>query len=344
MSIARIVFAPLALVLLLGCKPGATGGGSAPLATSELPDVVATVDGQPITRKELEEQATPQLAKIKAQIYEVHRMTLDGLIGDRLLEKAAKAAGKSPDEFVRQEVDSQVTPPTDAEMKTFYEQRKEQMGGKKFEEIKPQIVQYLAGMKRQQKEQALGKKLRDGAQIKVNIDAPRVKVEMGADTPTIGPDSAKVKIIEFTDYQCPFCGRARASINQVLETYKDKVQYGLRDFPLSFHKDALKASEAADCAGEQGKYWELNKVLFEHQQALGVDKLKEYAAQIKLDTKKFDECLDSGKMEEKVRANQAAGSAAGVSGTPAFFINGIPLSGARPFAEFQKIIDAELAK
>lgn len=325
------------------CTPNGGAVGTT-ASISSLPDVVATIDGQPITSKDLEEQAAAQLGKVKAQIYEVHRMTLDGIIGDKLVEKAAKTAGKTPEEFIKLEVDDKVTPANDAEMKAFYEQRKAQMGGKKFEDIKGQIAQYLAGMKRQQAEQALGKKLRDGAQIKINLEPPRVKVEIGEGTPTRGPKDAKITIVEFTDYECPFCGRARGALKQVLDTYKDKVQYALRDFPLSFHQNAVKAHQAAYCAKEQDKFWDMNDKLFSNQQALGLDKLRGYAKELGLDTAKFDACLDSDKYIDKIRANQAAGAAAGVSGTPAFFINGIPLSGARPFSEFQKIIDAELAK
>ncbi|MBI2346592.1 MAG: DsbA family protein [Deltaproteobacteria bacterium] len=113
---------------------------------------------------------------------------------------------------------------------------------------------------------------------------------------------------------------------------------------MNFHKNAFKAHEAAHCANDQDKYWEYNTLLFEHQQALEMAQLKSYARQLKLDTAAFDKCLESGKHTAKVQKNLDAGIAAGVNGTPAFFVNGIGLSGARPFEDFKGIIEGELAK
>jgi len=154
----------------------------------------------------------------------------------------------------------------------------------------------------------------------------------------------KVIIEEFSDFQCPFCGRARPTVNQIIETYKDKVQYALRDFPLAFHQDAMPAHMAAHCAGEQGKYWEYSKILFGNQTSLKSDKLKEYSKQVGLDTKKFDECVASNKYAATIQKNIDEASKAGVTGTPSFFINGIMISGAQPFPKFKEIIDAELKK
>jgi protein-disulfide isomerase len=159
----------------------------------------------------------------------------------------------------------------------------------------------------------------------------------------MGPKNAPITIIEFTDYECPFCGRVRPTITQIMDKYKGKVRYVLRDYPLPFHGNAKKASEAAHCAGDQKKYWEMNKLLFQNQKTLGVGELKKYAKDIGLNTGKFDKCLDSGKYTKKVDENQAYGSKVGVNGTPAFFINGIVLSGAQPVGAFTEIIDAELA-
>ena len=123
---------------------------------------------------------------------------------------------------------------------------------------------------------------------------------------------------------------------------QDKIRLVFRQFPLEMHKEAPKAAEAALCANEQGKFWEYHDTLFQNQQALSVENLKTYAGNLKLDTKKFNECLASGKMAATVKADMEAGAKVGVSGTPAFFINGVMLSGAQPFEEFKKVIDEEL--
>ena len=180
--------------------------------------------------------------------------------------------------------------------------------------------------------------------------AQRVQVSVG-DDPALGNKNAKVTIIEFSDFQCPFCKRFHdATWTQLKSTYIDsgKVYFVYRDFPLSFHQNAEKAAEAANCANEQGKFWEYHDIIFKNSQGDGTGladaDLKKYATDLSLDTAKFNTCLDTGKYKAEVSKDQADGSAAGVSGTPSFFINGIQLVGAQPFAAFQQTIDAELAK
>jgi protein-disulfide isomerase len=170
-----------------------------------------------------------------------------------------------------------------------------------------------------------------------------VDVSADDDTPRGSPD-AKVKIIMFSDYQCPYCGRVEPTVEQIRETYGSDVVIYFRDFPLSsLHPYAQKAAEAAECAGEQGKYWEMHDKLFENQGALDVPSLKQYAADLGLDTAAFNSCLDNGDMASEVQNDFNDGQAAGVSGTPTFFINGKMLVGAQPFDAFKAVIDAELA-
>jgi protein-disulfide isomerase len=168
-----------------------------------------------------------------------------------------------------------------------------------------------------------------------------------ADNPSIGDANAPVTIIEFSDFECPFCGRyVTQTYPQIKKDYVDtgKVRIVFRDYPLPFHSNAQKAHEAAECADDQGKFWDMHSKLFSNQQALSVADLKKYAGELALDQTEFDECLDSGKHAAEVQQDLADGSAAGVSGTPSFFVNGLLLVGAQPYSEFKKLIDAELAK
>lgn len=162
-----------------------------------------------------------------------------------------------------------------------------------------------------------------------------------------GDANAPVTIIEFSDYECPFCGRAfQQTYPLIKENYIDtgKVRYVFRDFPLSFHPNAQKAAEAARCAGDQDKYWEMHDKLFQNQATLSVDNYKKWARELGLNGATFDSCLSSNKYADEVQADLAYGSSLGVSGTPAFFINGQMVSGAQPYSVFQQTIDAELAK
>lgn len=164
-----------------------------------------------------------------------------------------------------------------------------------------------------------------------------------------GNSDAVVTIVEFSDFQCTFCKRFYDNaLGQIRSTYIDtgKVKFVYRDFPLGFHQNAQIAAEAAECAGEQGKFWEYHDKIFDNSQSDGTglykDDLKQYAAELGLDAAAFNTCIDSGKYTQEVNDDFNDGSAAGVDGTPTFFINGTKIVGAQPFSNFQQIIDAEL--
>lgn len=185
----------------------------------------------------------------------------------------------------------------------------------------------------------------------VNQPQQPSKIEVSVDDdPVKGSKDAKVTMVEFSDFQCPFCARFYTqTLSQIEQNYikTGKVKFVYRDFPLSFHQYAQKSAEAAECADEQGKFWEYHDVLFQKQDEWstgGSDKLKEYAQNISLDTKKFNECLDSGKYASEVQNDFKDGSNYGVSGTPTFFINGIAVVGAQPYSAFQQTIEQELNK
>ena len=166
------------------------------------------------------------------------------------------------------------------------------------------------------------------------------------DDPGLGPADAGVVIVEFSDFQCFYCARfATETLGQILNTYGKSVRLVYRDFPLiSIHSQAQKAAEAAQCAQEQGKYWEYHDLLFENQQALDIGSLKAYAEQLGLDTDDFDDCLDSGRFASEVAKDLTDGQGYGVTATPTFFINGRLVRGAQPFSVFQALIEEQLAK
>ncbi len=154
-----------------------------------------------------------------------------------------------------------------------------------------------------------------------------------------------VTIVEFSEFQCPFCARVLPATKEVMSRYKGKVRWVVRDFPLSFHDRAKPAAVAAHCALKQGKYWEMYSTLFENQSALSDQDFIAYAEKIKLDKAKWQACVAKPAAELAfIDQNMQSGIRAGVTGTPAFFINGRRLSGAVPFARFKQIIDEELSK
>ena len=183
---------------------------------------------------------------------------------------------------------------------------------------------------------------------KAQPSAPSVNMNDLIDDDTVkGNANAPVTIVEWSDFECPFCARFYSqTLGQIQEKYIDtgKVKIVYRDFPLGFHVNAQKAAEAAECAGEQGKFWEMHDQLFEKGVKEGVSSFKKFASDIGLDTEKFNACLDSGKMASETAKDMQDGQAAGITGTPGFIINGQLISGAQPFSVFQQIIEAELAK
>lgn len=183
--------------------------------------------------------------------------------------------------------------------------------------------------------------------------APVGPIEVDVENePTIGDDNAPVTIVEFTEYQCPFCKRyVDETFSQIKENYIDtgKVKYVIRDFPLPFHGNAQKASEAANCADDQGKYWEYHEKLFAEQETWsekGSDEaiaaFKDYAKNLGLETVEFGKCLDEDAYKDEIDQDLADGQNYGVSGTPSFFINGYLLVGAQPYEAFEQMIEEQL--
>jgi protein-disulfide isomerase len=326
-------------------KNNAPSGPSVPLtqglAQSSKGDVVAELNGQPITEQDLMNRIKPRLARIEGQLFDIKRDGIDQIIEERLLDEEAKKKNTTVQDLLKKEVTDKVGETTDKEIQEFYDQNKARFGTKTLDDLKPQIAAQLKARKAGVYRSNLIDRLMAKADVDIYIQRPRVEVE-AANGPSKGPTNAPVTIIEFTDYQCPFCGRARPTVNEIVDTYKNDVHYVLRNFPLDFHNFAKKAAEAALCSRDQNKYWEYSKKLWENQQALGVDNLKKYAEDLKLDTKKFNECLDSDKTLPEVMKDQQDGAKAGVSGTPSFFINGQSLTGAQPVEAFKKVIDQEL--
>lgn len=183
-----------------------------------------------------------------------------------------------------------------------------------------------------------------GSVAGVALNTGKVEVAITPNDPVRGNSQAKVTIIEFSDFQCPFCGRAEPTLKQIFETYGDQVKLVYKNFPLPFHEHAQDAAIAALCAKDQGKFWEYHDVLFQNQDSLKITDLKKYASDLSLKTQNFNSCLEDKKYKGQIEADMMEGNKLGVRGTPAFFINGRLVSGAQPFENFRTIIDEELKK
>jgi protein-disulfide isomerase len=350
MTPSRSISLALALVavVLSGCSkdpaPAAPAAPAAALVGGEDPSTpVARYGSRTITLKEADAQISAQLKQLDKQRLEARQAAAEQVAIQALVRDEATKAGQSEEAFLKANIDDKLPAPPEDQIKKVFDENKSKMPpGSTLASMREQIIAFLGqDARRKQALQVFGE-LKQKAGFQLLLEAPRVVVE--AKGPSRGPAEAKVTIVEFSDFECPFCGRAEESVTQVMERYPGKVRVVYRHFPLSFHPHAQKAAEAAACADAQGKFWEMHKQLFANQQKLGLQELKVHAQTAGLDAAKFSACLDGSATKAQVDADQKAGAEIGVSGTPAFFINGKMLSGAQPFEEFQKIIDAELAK
>ena len=303
---------------------------------------VAMVAGQPISDDDLLPYIQAQVYQLRLQEYDVKSKALDNLVNQRLLELEAKKRGVPTEKLLEQEADSKTVEPTEAELQALYIVQKEQLG-KPFDEIKPQLQRLLRQAKVQQAREDYYKRLRQQDGASVLLQKP--KLEVAPDPARLrGSSKAQLVILEFSDFQCPYCGAVEPTLKTLLKKYDGKVSLAYRDLPLrDIHPQAQLAAEASRCAAEQGKFWEYHDLLFANQNKLNREGLVEQARTVKVDEKQFDSCLSSGKYRAQIEQEAQLGLRAGLTGTPGFFINGNMLSGNLPQDSFEKFIEAGLA-
>ena len=327
----------------LACQP--KDGGSPAAKSAAESAVVAQLDGRDISAAELEIWMKEDLYKRETsgkpagEVYEAQTQALDAMLSELLVEQAAKQAGQTPEAYLEAQVLA-LGPVTDVEVKAFFDENTSRLPpGATLESLAPRIKPHLES----QRPDLVRQNLRGAAKVAVLLQPPRTNID--AIGPSRGPADAPVVIIAFSDYQCPFCKRAEPTIDAVLAKYPTQVRLVFRHLPLDgLHPQARSASIAAVCAEQQGKFWEYHAKLFENQQALGDEELARYATEVGLDMTKFKACQQSPETAQRVQLDADVARSAGITGTPAFFINGILISGARPLEDFEKWIDLELAE
>ncbi len=341
---------PRALVLTLGFLAALVAcrrpSAQAPPAAAAAPPsgIVAEVEGAPVTAAELDERVGNRLVRLRQEEYEVRRQALDEIIYDRLLEEEAKKRRLSTQELVQDEVDSQVPEPDPKMVEGLYDQNRARFAGRPRESVLGDIRAAMKKQSRQARQEAFARRLREGAAVKVALEPPRAAVAVPASAPTLGPDGAPVTIVQFVDYQCPYCHRAQSTIDEILSRYPGKVQLVHRDFPLDGHPQAMPAARASRCAGEQGKFWDYHRSLMSVKGPMDDADLKSRAASLKLDPAAFSSCLASDRFDATIRAAFDEGTRAGVNATPTYFVNGRLMAGALPFEEFREVVEAELGR
>ena len=273
-------------------------------------------------------------------VNEIRQKALATLVDQRLLAARAQQAKVADGEvLIERDVLKKLKAPTEAVVKAFYEENKARMEGASLAEIKPQIVGYLQELSRLEARDQYLERLRREA--KVDLLLPPFRLPVSSSGPARGPEKAPVVIVSFADYECPYCAAGARTLKEVQRLYPGKVRIVFKEFPLDFHAQAVPAAVAARCAGEQKKYWEMHDLLFERP-GFTSDNFSAFASELGLDPKAFSTCMVNPKVAASVSADRRLGEGIGVDGTPAFFVNGIPLTGAQPVDAFVEIIRSEL--
>ena len=319
-----------------------------PPAPAPAPDVAAMVGAASISMAEVDQRALTEPTsdfggvRLSQALYQARRDAVDVIVRNRLFDQEAKARGVDRQTLIQREITGTVTAPTDAEIIAWYKANPERVQGAPLEKVRTPITAYLSQERALAAEDQFLNRLKARTPVKILLDPPREKVA-AAGRPTRGPASAPVEIIEFSDFQCPYCLQSYPVVKRVLSVYGDRVRLVYRHYPLPMHPNARPAAEAAACAAEQGRFWEYHDRLFENQPKLADADLRQHAVALGLDAGKFNDCLTTRKYQKDIDEDIAAGQEAGVSGTPGFFINGRPLEGSEPFESFKTVIDEELA-
>lgn len=364
-SLSLAVLMTLGLLSLSACNSDKTVRSNIVYAQNapqtETADALAKVNGESVSEKSLldflEGPLKSQYLKVKSEFYATQTNALDEMVLDKLLEVEAKKQNISKPDLIAKEITNKAKKVSDSEIKKFYDDYVEKMkGNPRFQAppfddtVKNQIRQSLVGRNNAERKQTYFNELTHKHDVTYYTRPPRIDVAVG-DIPAKGKDSAPVTIVEYSDFECPACRSAFETVEKVMKTYKGKVKLYFRDFPLSFHKKAKPAHNAARCANDQNKFWQYHDELFKSStwihaadEAASIAELKNIAKKLRLNQTKFDACVDGKTYYAKVDEDLKTGQHVGVGGTPAFYVNGIPLPGAVPFEQFKKTIDAELAR
>jgi len=302
-------------------------------------DVVAEVAGHKFTRAELEQNQAARLLQARNQLYLAERDALNQFIDEQLLEERAHAEHLSVEQLVQRDITGHINNPTEDQLAVYYEG----LGtDEPFAAVREKILSHIHELRVSKARSDYLKDLRNQYSVLITLSPPSAQVSLDG-AQVRGPKNSPVTLIEFADYECPYCQQIHADLKRLLQQFDGRIVFAFKDCPLPMHRHAVKAAEAARCAGDQGKFWEYHDLLFENGGKLEVSQLKEYARTLKLDAGRFDKCVDSNEETAAVQKGLQEAKDLGVTGTPSFFINGHFFSGVVKYEDLRGMVDKELA-
>ena len=326
--------------------------GNAVIACAQTPDAdaAARIGDRLVSLQELDDnwrEFDPNdHGEAEQALYDGRKAAFDRLVAGILIEEAAAKQGVSAMAYLEAEVARRRKPVTAAQIEAFYKANTSQMRGADLSAMQEPIRAFLGGQRDTAAREELVAELREsGPPVRLAIEPPRRTIAVTEVDPVQGPETAPVTVVEFSDFQCPFCNRVTPTLKRLRETYGDQIRVVWKDFPIaSIHPQAHLAAEAAHCAGEQERYWEYHDQIFANQSALSADDLKAHAEAIGIEADPFNSCLDSGRHAERVLDGIEEGVALGVDSTPTLFVNGRRVTGAQPYEVFESLVEDELTR
>jgi protein-disulfide isomerase len=302
-------------------------------------DVVSIVNGDKITRGELQQKNGGRLLQPSQDLYQAEQRALDELVGQRLLEIEAQRQNLTVDELVKRDITSKVQDPTEEQLRVVYEVSN--AGNQPFESVRDKLRDYVRSARTARAQVAYMEALRTKSDVLILLAPPRTEVAAG-DAPRSGRANAPVQLVEFADYECAYCIKVQPTLQKLLDEFGGRVSLVFKNLPLPMHSHAQKAAEAALCAAAQNEFWGYHDRLFSATQ-LDVPALKQFASELKLDNTRFNLCLDSGAQATAVQKDAAEAQKLGISATPSFFLNGRFFTGAIEYNNLRDMVQQELS-
>jgi len=301
--------------------------------------VLAEVNGVKLTLADLEQKNPGAVFTARTNYYEAERKAIDGLIQESILQQQAKKEGLTLEQLLDKHVKSTIAKdPSEEALRVYYEGVDTT---EPFEAVRDKIVQSLRDRRIAKAKTAYMESLRGSVSIILRLPPPRAPISLTG-VPTRGASNAPITLVEYADFECPFCQQIAPALDRLEVEYKGKLLFAYKDYPLVMHANAEKAAEASHCAEAQGKFWEYHDLLLaeKHPEATA---LKNYARELKLDTAAFDKCLDTGAKADVVKTNLSDAQMLSLQGTPSFFVNGRYVSGSPSYERLRSVIEEELS-
>ena len=305
-------------------------------------DTIAVVNGKPITDAEIEKRAASSLLPLRQQEYDIKSKAAKEIAIERAMKSEAARRGITVDELAKREIDSRIVQPSEGEIKEMLRLLAARLP-KDPAQARKEVIESLLAQKVEERTAQFNATLLAAAHFEMRMSPPRAKIAVAATDPVRGERSARVTLVEFSDFQCPYCIRSQETLREVQKKYSKDLRLVFKQFPLeSLHENARMAAEASLCADDQGKFWQLHDWLFENGSTLSHDAVVAAAPTLGLDAALLGKCMDAHAHAEDVDRDIALGEKIGVGGTPTFFINGRLYAGGNSVDDFGAVIDEEL--